>query len=114
VQKLPHRVPRNPLVAVVLFKKAGAHGKTEKAKRREEKMKVRKLACHEKIKHPVASHVVFAGRLALNAVKPNIIRQHALGFGLRPQHQPTKPLRRKRRGIKPEEIKKFISIAAGN
>ncbi|MFA7242725.1 MAG: hypothetical protein WC091_21675 [Sulfuricellaceae bacterium] len=28
--------------------------------------------------------VVLAGRLALNAVKPNIIRPHALGIGLQP------------------------------
>ena len=48
----------------------------------------------KKLKHPVASHGVFAGRLALNTVKPKIIRSHA-----------TKQLRRKRRGIKPEEIK---------
>jgi len=51
--------------------------------------------------------------LALNAVKPNIIRPHALGFGLRPdgyQHQSTKPLRRKRRGIKPEEMKIALKI----
>ena len=36
------------------------------------------------IKHPVASHGVFAGRLALNAVKPNIIRRMrwASAFGL--------------------------------
>jgi hypothetical protein len=30
--------PRNPLVAVVLFKKSGAHVKTEKALRRKAKM----------------------------------------------------------------------------
>jgi hypothetical protein len=30
--------PRNPLVALVLFKKSGAHGKTEKALRREAKI----------------------------------------------------------------------------
>jgi hypothetical protein len=32
------RAPRNPLVAVVLFKKYGAHGKTIKALRREDKV----------------------------------------------------------------------------
>lgn len=32
------RAPRNPLVAAVLFKKSGAHGKTTKALRREDKM----------------------------------------------------------------------------
>ncbi len=32
------KAPRNPLVAVVLFKKSGAHIKTEKALRREAKM----------------------------------------------------------------------------
>ena len=36
---------------------------------------------------PWSCHEVFAGRLALNAVKPNIIRPRALGFGLWPQHQ---------------------------
>ena len=30
--------PRNPLVALVLFKKSGAHTKTEKALRREAKV----------------------------------------------------------------------------
>ena len=80
------------------------------------------------IKYPVASHGVLAGRLVLNAVKPNISRAHALGFGLRPdgtpshstkqskndcyvagyQHQPTKLLHRKRRGIKPEKIKELF------
>jgi hypothetical protein len=30
--------PRNPLVALVLFKKSGAHSKTEKALRRAEKI----------------------------------------------------------------------------
>jgi hypothetical protein len=30
--------PRNPLVALVLFKKSGAHSKTEKALRREAKV----------------------------------------------------------------------------
>ncbi len=30
--------PRNPLVALVLFKKSGAHSKTEKALRREAKI----------------------------------------------------------------------------
>ena len=43
-KKLPSLAPRNPLVAEVLFRKAGAHGKSEKAKRREEKMKLKKLA----------------------------------------------------------------------
>ena len=37
------QAPRNPLVAVVKFKKAGAHGKTKKALRRDEKMQTRKL-----------------------------------------------------------------------
>lgn len=32
------KAPRNPLVVVVLFKKSGAHVKTEKALRREAKM----------------------------------------------------------------------------
>lgn len=41
---MPNPAPRNPLVAEVLFRKAGAHGRSEKAKRREEKMKLKKLA----------------------------------------------------------------------
>lgn len=32
--------PRNPLVAPALFRKAGAHGKSEKAKRRAVKMEL--------------------------------------------------------------------------
>lgn len=43
-KKLPNLAPRNPLVAEAKFRKAGAHGKSEKALRRAEKMKVRKLA----------------------------------------------------------------------
>ena len=43
-KKLPNPAPRNPLVAEVLFRKAGVHGKSEKALRREEKMKLKKLA----------------------------------------------------------------------
>lgn len=43
-KKLPNPAPRNPLVAAVLFRKAGAHDKSEKAKRRKEKMKLKKLA----------------------------------------------------------------------
>lgn len=43
-KKTPNPAPRNPLVAVAKFRKAGAHGKSEKAQRREEKMRVRKLA----------------------------------------------------------------------
>ena len=43
-KKSPNRAPRNPLVAAVKFRKAGAHGKSEKALRREERMKIKKLA----------------------------------------------------------------------
>lgn len=43
-KKTPNPAPRNPLVAVAKFRKAGAHGKSEKAQRREERMRVRKLA----------------------------------------------------------------------
>ena len=43
-KKLPNPAPRNPLVAEVLFRKAGAHGKSKKARRREETMKLKKLA----------------------------------------------------------------------
>ena len=37
------RAPRNPLVVAAKFRKAGAHGKSEKALRRTEKIKVGKL-----------------------------------------------------------------------
>ncbi|NNM80972.1 MAG: hypothetical protein HKM01_11090 [Gallionella sp.] len=37
-------IPRNPLVALVLFKKSGAHSKTEKALRREAHVAIRKKA----------------------------------------------------------------------
>ncbi len=36
--KRQRRMPRNPLVPVVLFKKSGAHGKSVKAQRRADKM----------------------------------------------------------------------------
>jgi hypothetical protein len=35
---------RNPLVALVLFKKSGAHGKSNKALRRAEKIAAKKIA----------------------------------------------------------------------
>lgn len=38
-KKLPSHAPRNPLVAAAKFRKAGAHGKSEKALRREAQMK---------------------------------------------------------------------------
>lgn len=34
--------PRNPFVAVAIVKKAGAHSKTNKARRRVEKMKLKR------------------------------------------------------------------------
>lgn len=37
------RAPRNPLVPAVKFRKAGAHGKSEKARRRAEKIATGKL-----------------------------------------------------------------------
>ena len=43
-KKQPNILPRNPLVAGALFRKAGAHGKSEKAKRRGERTKLGKLA----------------------------------------------------------------------
>jgi len=43
-KKLPNPAPRNPLVAEVLFRKAGAHGKSGKAQRREEKIRLKKQA----------------------------------------------------------------------
>ena len=39
-KKFPNPAPRNPLVAAAKFRKAGVHGKSEKALRREEKMKI--------------------------------------------------------------------------
>lgn len=42
-KKSPNHAPRNPLVTAVRSRKAGAHGKSGKAMRREEKMKVGKL-----------------------------------------------------------------------
>lgn len=38
-KKLSDHAPHNPLVVAVKFRKAGAHGKSKKALRREEKMK---------------------------------------------------------------------------
>ena len=43
-KKRPNPAPRNPLVAAAKFRKAGAHCKSEKALRREEKMMLKKLA----------------------------------------------------------------------
>ncbi len=42
-KKSPHIAPRNPLVAEALFRKAGMHGKSEKARRRAEKVETGKL-----------------------------------------------------------------------
>ena len=36
------KAPRNPMVARILFKKSGPHGKTEKATRRQQKIDDRK------------------------------------------------------------------------
>jgi len=47
-KKMANHAPRNPLVAVVKFKKAGAHGKTKKALRRDEKMQTVKLVSSER------------------------------------------------------------------
>ena len=41
------KAPRNPFVAAVLFKKSGAHGKSEKALRREQKIQLRQTAHEE-------------------------------------------------------------------
>ena len=41
--------PRNPLVALVLFKKSGAHGKTGKALRREAKIATRRKASSDEV-----------------------------------------------------------------
>ncbi len=43
-RKPPNPAPRNPLVAKARFRKAGAHGKSEKALRCGEKLKLKKLA----------------------------------------------------------------------
>jgi len=40
-RKFPNPTPRNPLVAAAKFRKAGAHGKSEKALRREEEMVIK-------------------------------------------------------------------------
>lgn len=42
--------PRNPFVAVAKMKKAGAHGKSIKARRRAEKMELR--GCSSRVEHP--------------------------------------------------------------
>ncbi len=39
--------PRNPLVALVLFKKSGVHTKTEKALRREAKTAIKRKLNHD-------------------------------------------------------------------
>jgi hypothetical protein len=41
-KRSPVHAPRNPLVAAAKFRKAGAHGKSEKALRREEKVRLAK------------------------------------------------------------------------
>jgi len=41
--------PRNPLVALVLFKKSGAHGKTENALRRIAKIETRHKARSDEV-----------------------------------------------------------------
>ena len=41
--------PRNPLVPLLLFKKSGAHGKTDKALRREAKIETRRKAHSEEV-----------------------------------------------------------------
>lgn len=49
-KQLPNRLPRNPLVATAKFRKAGAHGKSVKALRREEKIKLGNLAGDELVR----------------------------------------------------------------
>ena len=41
------KAPRNPLVAAVLFKKSGVHGKSEKALRRTQKIQLRQKTHEE-------------------------------------------------------------------
>ena len=48
------RAPRNPLVPAVKFRKAGAHGKSEKARRRAEKIATGKLASSTGIEPVIA------------------------------------------------------------
>ncbi|MDP4030213.1 MAG: hypothetical protein Q8P42_14755 [Gallionella sp.] len=48
-KKLPNRAPRNPLVVAAKFRKAGVHGKSAKALRREEKMNLKKLAADKQV-----------------------------------------------------------------
>ena len=42
ILRLPPSTPRNPLVAVALKRKAGAHGKSRKAERRAARVALRK------------------------------------------------------------------------
>jgi hypothetical protein len=44
VNRKPKLAPRNPLVAVSLFRKAGMHDKTRKAQRRADKMALGRVA----------------------------------------------------------------------
>ena len=46
MKRKTNKVPkaRNPLVAATMFRKAGAHDKTNKAKRRSEKVKLKTLS----------------------------------------------------------------------
>jgi len=39
--------PRNPLIAALMFKKSGAHGKRAKALRREQKIQLRQTSHEE-------------------------------------------------------------------
>lgn len=48
-KKLPNPAPRNLLVVAAKFRKAGAHGKSNKASRRKEKVKLIKLASTDQI-----------------------------------------------------------------
>lgn len=42
--KVPRLKARNPLVSAVMFRKAGAHDKSNKAKRRQEKVMLQTLS----------------------------------------------------------------------
>lgn len=44
--------PRNPLVAVAKFRQAGAHGQSEKARRREAKMELQREFGVKAAQHP--------------------------------------------------------------
>ncbi len=51
MKRKPTLAPRNPLVAPSMFRKAGAHGKNHKAKRRADKVDLQR-GCSSQVEHP--------------------------------------------------------------